>query len=155
VVTRLLAFLSFLAATACGVAPPSPKGTPVGGFDYSQATVERFVSACIQQPGSTVARCACLLDQFRAAAPESKLLEAFRSDGLVNFPTKFLDACDIKVESVGAQTSLPEALPPQPARQASDVESCIAEKTAAAMAASSDGSLAIEVFDRLRKECGG
>jgi hypothetical protein len=146
---------SFFLVTACGGEPTSAQARPVGGFDYSQATVERFVSACIQQPGSTVARCACLLDQFRAAAPERKLLESFRSDGLINFPAKFLDACDIKVEAVGAQTSLPEAVPPQPVRQASDIESCIAEKTTAAMAATSDGSLSIEVFDRLRKECGG
>lgn len=133
----------------------NPKVTQVAGFDYSQATVERFVSACIQQPGSTVARCACLLDQFRAAAPESKLVEAFRPDGLISFPAKFLDACDIKVQAVGIPTPPPETLPPQSVRQASDIESCIAEKTAAAMAAASDGSLPIEVFDRLRKECGG
>lgn len=138
---------------------------------YGEATIERFVNQCIWRPRVTAAQCACVLDKYRAEFSETEFLELLNNPSANRRAVAFDETCGIGVAANRGRSQAPAAAaasasaapntpmaakPPEgpTERAATDVEVCIQEKIAAAMA-QSGGSVPVDLFDKVRAQCGG
>jgi hypothetical protein len=136
---------------------------------YSEAVIDRFVTACLQRSRASVAQCACVLERYRQTVPEDGFVQAISAAQTDPQMTDTLAQCGLD-SSQGFAATPPSAPPskavagspaaastpsPQPAatvRAATRGEACVQEKLAAASAGGK--SVPLDVYDKIRAECG-
>jgi hypothetical protein len=153
-------------------------------FTYSEATIDRFVSLCLQRPGVTVAQCACVLERYRAAASESEFLTALADvspdgrmsgilgecqiEGLASFVAKpdgsaggsaagsaGAEASQGSATSASSSLARPvAAAPPVTVVRAATNVEACVQEKIAAATAGGK-SMPLDAFDKIRAECGG
>lgn len=162
---RALACVALLAGGCTSSVEQNTRSAP---FSYQEQTVSTFMSECMSE--LTIEQCLCVLDRFRGASSEAAYVALRDGDRYRNFFRAHAMACGaprtlaaesgsqspVAVSSAAAVSSSPAvALPPVPAeRKATNAEVCLQERLAAASAKAPDGSVPLEEFDRIKKECG-
>lgn len=122
-------------------------GGCVGGqaHVYSESTIEKFISACVQRPDVSVPQCACVVEKSRKVLSEESFISAL---GAVDPPTGL--AAVFKECGVRGRVTLESSARGVPGL--SDVDVCVQQAIAAATG--SGTAVSIEDQDRIRSRCG-